>query len=312
MILTTRIATTCFVWMCLGAPTTIFAQGGLRPADIKKFEESNDLLGFAVAAYRVVSPNVGELVGYFKTYQAATRRAADLLSFEVDGRKIFARVEVSWDFDDYSNVLTVRPDVKSNKIKSTYFSQSKGLLSRLKEAEGESDHLYRDKNGVVTIGFGHNASDREAVKNLPFVRKSDGEAATAAEIEKEWNATRGLPANKTLPFYEGKTALRLDKDTVDSLFRDDVTQAESALQRLFPGYDDFPRAAREGLLDMSFNLGATGLADKFPELVKAVKAKDWSKAAQESHRKGVSDERNDAVQELLNDAATSSGKSVAK
>ena len=55
---------------------------------------------------------------------------------------------------------------------------------------------------------------------------------------------------------------------------------------------------------MSFNLGTAGLVEKFPNFVAAVNAKNWSKAAAESHRKGIGDERNDTVKQLFNDAAT--------
>ena len=48
---------------------------------------------------------------------------------------------------------------------------------------------------------------------------------------------------------------------------------------------------------MGFNLGVEKLISGFPSFVKAAKAKDWKKAAKESHRKPpVPKERNDEIQ----------------
>jgi hypothetical protein len=96
------VATTWRVTVFLGVPPALFAQAGPMPEDIKKSEDSNDVLGFAGVASRALSPTVGEL-GYFKTYDAASKKAADLLSVKVVDRRIFARVETSWDFDGRAN-----------------------------------------------------------------------------------------------------------------------------------------------------------------------------------------------------------------
>src|SRR5271169_6718542 len=118
--------------ICLGLPTHVFGQSGPKPEDVKKFEDSNDLVGFAVVAYRVTSPTVGELDGCYKTYQAAAKKAAELQSLKVENQKIIARVEISWDFDGRSNVLTVTTGDKLGATKSTFFSQLNDVRSRLK------------------------------------------------------------------------------------------------------------------------------------------------------------------------------------
>jgi GH24 family phage-related lysozyme (muramidase) len=292
-------------------PAIVSAQSGPQPEDIKKFEETNDLVGFAVSAYRVESPSVGELEGAFKTYQQASRKAAELTALTVDGRRIFGRVEIAWDFNGDTNLLTHKAGDRPGQFRTSFFSKSKELLVRLREAEGESEHFYRDRKGVITVGIGHNASDLDSVKKLPFARKTDGMPATADQIEKEWAAVRAMPTNKKLAYYEDRTTLRLNSGTIESIFRDDVMQTESSLRRQFRNYDAFPAPAREGLLDMAYNLGISGLMEKFPELVKAVRENRWEKVGAESHREGISGSRNDTVRQLFLDAAAASVKSRA-
>jgi GH24 family phage-related lysozyme (muramidase) len=53
---------------------------------------------------------------------------------------------------------------------------------------------------------------------------------------------------------------------------------------------------------MAFNLGANGLVTKFPAFTKAIKNKDWLKAAKESHRSQVGARRNRIVRQWLEGA----------
>ncbi len=252
LVLTIWLATICLV-----VPPNLFAQTGPKPADIKKFEDSNDLLGFAVAAYRVSSPTVGELFGYFKTYQGRREEGSGPNILQGGWSPDHGAVEISWDFDGRTNALTLSPGDKPGATKTTFFSQSNDLLSRLKEAEGEAEHLYRDKNGVVSLGIGHNASDREAIKKLPFVRKSDGQAATPEEIEKEWDAVKALPANKKLSFYEEKTKLSTRPRYGRFTFSRRCHSGRVCAAAAFPRLRSILCAAR-ALLDMSYNVGRKG------------------------------------------------------
>jgi hypothetical protein len=54
---------------------------------------------------------------------------------------------------------------------------------------------------------------------------------------------------------------------------------------------------------MIFNLGANKLTNDFPKFNAAVNAKNWKTAATESHRNGVSDNRNTFVNDLFQAAA---------
>lgn len=64
-------------------------------------------------------------------------------------------------------------------------------------------------------------------------------------------------------------------------------------------FDNFPENAQVALFDMIFNLGATRLQNVFVKFNQAVKNEDWSKAAEESYRSDVRENRNDFVKGLL-------------
>ncbi len=55
---------------------------------------------------------------------------------------------------------------------------------------------------------------------------------------------------------------------------------------------------------MAFNLGVTGLVNKFPTFTRAAREGDWGKCADECRRRGISDERNEKTKELFNEAAS--------
>jgi hypothetical protein len=63
-----------------------------------------------------------------------------------------------------------------------------------------------------------------------------------------------------------------------------VSKTTSQLQALFPSFYTFPMGVQEALVDISYNVGKAGF-DKFINLAKAVKEKNWDKAALESRRR---------------------------
>ena len=50
---------------------------------------------------------------------------------------------------------------------------------------------------------------------------------------------------------------------------------------------------------MIFNLGATKLVNSFPTFNSHIKSADFKKASKECHRLGISDKRNNYVEDLL-------------
>lgn len=90
---------------------------------------------------------------------------------------------------------------------------------------------------------------------------------------------------------------------IDILTDEHIESFEKELKNLYSGFDNLPEEVQLGLFDMIFNLGATTLGDKFPSFNKAIKEKDWTKAAKESNRPDVNAERNKYVRDLFDKAA---------
>lgn len=75
-----------------------------------------------------------------------------------------------------------------------------------------------------------------------------------------------------------------------------------ALLRLYPDFGNLPLSAQIALWDMIYNLGPSRLAG-FHMLLQAISDGNWEKAALQSHRLRISDERNRFVFDLSMDAA---------
>jgi lysozyme len=116
------------------------------------------------------------------------------------------------------------------------------------EHEGQRLTTYRDSEGVRTIGQGFNL-------------EAPGHRAMLKEMR--INPRRGLT--------EGES---------DRLFRRKVEESLAACGRLFPDLGDLPMPVQLALVDMAYNLGATGLS-QFRKLRAAIEERNWERAAGE-------------------------------
>jgi GH24 family phage-related lysozyme (muramidase) len=178
-----------------------------------------------------------------------------------------------------------------------------GTIARTKRLEGSIEHMYLDTRGNVTVGVGRMLPTADAAAKLAFVRNSDGKPASAQEIKDEFALVKSKEKAKSASWYKQFTALHLTETTIDALLTENLDGVEKGLKDLFPAYDAYPEAAREALIDMAFNLGLTGLKEKFPKFVGHVTNKEWASAAAQSKRGGISDGRNEEIRKLLLDAA---------
>ena len=187
------------------------------------------------------------------------------------------------------------------------------FLNALAEHEGgRVAHMYCDSNGFVTVGTGHLLRDAPAAGSLPGWRfRSAGQTKPPqpAEIIADWKRVKeAFRGNHAAAYYgngkhAGSAQLELPLAQIDALFERDVAVKAGELQRRFAGWIDIPVPAKQGLLDMAFNLGTNGVITKFPSFSAAVRAADWEKAATESKRRGISADRNAWTKNLLLEAA---------
>jgi GH24 family phage-related lysozyme (muramidase) len=167
--------------------------------------------------------------------------------------------------------------------------------------EGKITHMYLDTKGLVTVGIGKMLPNVAAAQALGFVRRSDKATATATEIETDFKEVSKQTKGKLASSYEKYTKLDLPDDAIFDLLKSVVDGFEADLENNFVGYKTYPVAAKRALLDMIYNLGLGGLL-KFKKLKASVEAGDWKKAAEDCHRTGPSDERNDWTRDLFLEA----------
>jgi GH24 family phage-related lysozyme (muramidase) len=165
--------------------------------------------------------------------------------------------------------------------------------------------MYLDINGNVTVGIGHLLSNVQAAQALAFDRTQhlsrghgDSEdierAASSSEIASAFNAIKANP--------KAPTNVHLSDGAVIDQCVKDVKTTETGLRGLYAGYDNFPNHAKTALVDMGFNMGIGKLKSEFPNFNAAVNRSDWNGAANESHRTGISQDRNNDTAAQLREA----------
>jgi GH24 family phage-related lysozyme (muramidase) len=160
----------------------------------------------------------------------------------------------------------------------------------LKEFEGCVPWMYRDTVGKVTVGVGLMLPDARAAEALPFVLGA--RAATPEEIACEYARVDAMTLGHASAFYRISTSLELTQQTIDAKLKSVLEGFEADLRVQFPHYDALPDGVKMALLDMIYNLGASGLFKGFPHLVAAVEAGAWAQAAERCIRRGPSAARN--------------------
>jgi GH24 family phage-related lysozyme (muramidase) len=191
-----------------------------------------------------------------------------------------------------------------------------GFLKAISSFEGNLPHMYLDTKGLVTIGIGfliENTGTQRITSEAiawPFIVRSSGKQASAAEIEADFAAVKKLPFGPKViaGTFKPHTKLDLASTKIDALFDKKVSEFWAQLQAEFgPAFDRYPMAVQYALLDMIFNLGrggdvhhkgkvvkSTGL-HQFKQMRAAIDQKDWKLAGDRSHRNGIGAARNQAI-----------------
>jgi len=188
-------------------------------------------------------------------------------------------------------------------------SEKTTLRTKLNSYEGNVAHMYLDSNGHVTVGTGHLVSSLIEAQNLNLVVEKTSAKATKVQIKTDYETVKKQPKNKRASYYKKHTKLIMTITERNKLTNKHIESFYKELKRLYSDFDDYPTKARLALFDMIFNLGMTRLKSKYPNLNKAVKAKKWTEAAAQSHRKPpISDARNKYVKELFEAVAKAADK----
>lgn len=165
------------------------------------------------------------------------------------------------------------------------------LISTLIEHETPIAWMYLDTEGIVTCATGHALFTVEDALKLPWSHPDTVRAGYAA--------VKAAPAGKIASFYAHLTVCRLTPEAMKALLEADVEQVIAGLKKRLPELDAYPAPVQQALGDMGFNLGVSGLMNKFPTFVSAIRSRDWPLAAANCHRRGISEARNQATAALF-------------
>lgn len=178
-------------------------------------------------------------------------------------------------------------------------------LKRIKQFEGVVQHFYLDTTGHVTVGYGHMVPDVSAAAALNLLTNNGGTPATIVDKQSEWTTIKSQTFGQKYgaKYYAKYCKLNMADGDINNLLSQDMASVESQLQSRFPGYQSFPQPAKEGLVDMGFNLGVGKLMSTFKLFVAAVNKQDWATAAKQCHRNGIQAARNQQVMDLFSQAA---------
>jgi GH24 family phage-related lysozyme (muramidase) len=192
------------------------------------------------------------------------------------------------------------------------------VLVDIEDHEKYIEHLYRDHKGNVTIGIGINMENpnmAEKVKEHLILRdpkaKGGERRATEKEIDDAYGKVKnsdaklssGAKVYKPEPFNEF-TDIYFPKGKAFDMAHEHLRKDIKSLEQKFPEFKNYPPAAQRALLDMEYNIGQTKFnAQKWPGLFSAVKSRDWQTAANESHRAGIGEGRNEWTKDLFQQAS---------
>ena len=186
--------------------------------------------------------------------------------------------------------------------------------------EGKYSYMYLDSKGYVTVGIGKMLPNATAAQILGFVRREDGKAALAKEIETDFNEVKKQVSNKIASSYKKHTKLDLPDEAIYSLLKTVVDGFDKNLENYYKGFKTYPSSAKRALLDMIYNLGfgsaaiEAGKSTKehkakglhlFTTLKEAVEVGDWEMASKNCHRVGPAEARNNWTRDLFLEAAKS-------
>ena len=167
-------------------------------------------------------------------------------------------------------------------------------------------YMYLDSESNVTVGIGHLLRDAEMAKNLSFIERQSGKPANKEYVVAAFNKVKNssLTPGVSLEFRK-VTSVELSEAFATILAMDDMDMFIKILksQNNFPEFDSYPVEAKMALLDMVYTSGVKGVREGFPVFTSAVRRRNWKLAAQESHRKQPSAQRNQIVRDWLLQAA---------
>lgn len=130
----------------------------------------------------------------------------------------------------------------------------KSIIPRVKQHEGVKPKKYLDSKGIPTVGVGFNLNRKDADQKLKAV------GANPVKVKK------GVQA--------------LNDKQIETLLIGDLKASKDAANRIVGNLTEHPTGVQGVLVEMAFNLGATGLSE-FKKFLSNIKSKNYAAASQE-------------------------------
>lgn len=185
--------------------------------------------------------------------------------------------------------------------------------TRLFTHEGIVPYMYKDTaederrgiKGNVTVGVGFLLPTKNSVDEYAWHDRKTLRSVTKEVARAQWqNITDKAPAGLWPPSrYEKYTTIGLSYATIRTKFLEKLTEVHTMLWAEFAivGFHTLPPSVQEGLFDLAWNTATEDFEREWPELTAAVKKRDWTEAARQSHRdsRNVSEDRNEETRQLF-------------
>jgi GH24 family phage-related lysozyme (muramidase) len=153
--------------------------------------------------------------------------------------------------------------------------------------------MYQDNNKNVTVGAGNllkylepkQADDPLAAGTLPFQNMDAGRPATPQEITEAFNKVVAMPPKMTATRYATRPKIALTDAFIEAQTKKRFeNEFLKSIKNGLPDFETYPRAARRGIVDVTYNVGISvplGTNSKWSAFLTAVKARKWAAAAAE-------------------------------
>jgi len=129
----------------------------------------------------------------------------------------------------------------------------------------------------------------------------NGQTAAEAQIRSDFARVAAAPKGLAASGYASLSSCCMADPAIDALAASDVVLFAASIAGALPNWNRYPACVQAALFDMAFNLGVAGL-QKFHKLLAACDAGDWATAANESHRTGIGEGRNQETASLFRQA----------
>jgi lysozyme len=130
----------------------------------------------------------------------------------------------------------------------------KEIIPRVKKHEGVKPKKYLDSRNIPTVGIGLNLNRKDAAEKLK---------AVGANPIKVKNGTQAL-----------------SEEQMEKLLISDLKASKKSVEKIVGNLSSHPAGVQGVLIEMAFNLGASGLS-KFEKFLKNVKDKNYKEASRE-------------------------------